>query len=246
MQLQTISLFGQKFSFYNRFEFLLLYKDEFIFQDYKFKTKTKSPFIIDCGGHIGTTALYFKRKYPNAEILVFEPSPVPLKLLKINIKQNNYKNIKVVQAAVGAKTGTISFYIRKDPEKESWGDTTNIKMRYNPEEYKNIAVKQVRLSKYIDKPVNLLKLDIEGMEAQVLKEVANKLHFVKNLIIEYHGDVANKYNKIQDIIKILENNGFTYKIKLTSKMKFWKNPTIEEVQKQKLNLFLIVAKRMSE
>ncbi len=245
MDIQTLSLFGQKFSFYNRFEFLLLYKDEFIFQDYKFKTKTKSPFIIDCGGHIGTTALYFKKKYPNSTVLVFEPSPVPLKLLQLNIRQNDYKNVKIVQAAVGPKTDSVSFYIRKDPEKESWGDTTNIKMRYNPEEYKKIQVKQVRLSKYIDKPVDLLKLDIEGMETQVLKEVESKLHFVKNLIIEYHGDVTNKFNKVEDIINILEKNHFAYKIKLTSKLSLWKSPSLEEVKLQKLNLFLIVAKRVS-
>jgi FkbM family methyltransferase len=244
MEVQKLNLFGQKFSFYNRFEFLLLYKDEFIFQDYKFKTKNKTPFIIDCGGHIGTTALYFKKKYPNAKLFIFEPSPIPLKLLRLNVAQNKYKDIKIVQAAVGSKTGAISFYIRKDPEKESWGDTTNIKMRYNPEEYKKISVKSVRLSKYIDKPVDLLKLDIEGMEAQVLKEIEKKLHFVENLIIEYHGDVTNKFNKVEDIIKILEENGFTYKIKLTSKLAFWKSPTLKEVKKQKLNLFLIVAKRI--
>lgn len=243
MNIQTISLFGQKFSYYNLFEFLLLYKDEFIFQDYGFTTKNKKPFIIDCGGHIGTTALYFKKKYPNSNILVFEPSPVPLRLLKLNIKQNNYKDVKVIQAAVGPKNGLIQFYIRKDPEKESWGDTTNINIRYNPEEYKKISVKEVKLSSYIKSHVDLLKVDIEGMEAQVIKEIENKLKYVENLIIEYHGDVTNKFNRVEDILQILERNGFNYKIKLTSKLSFWKNTTLEEVKKQKLNLYLIEAKK---
>lgn len=243
MDIQTVSLFGQKFSFYNRFEFLYLYKDEFIFQDYKFKADIKTPFIIDCGGHIGTTTLYFKKKYPHSKILVFEPSPVPLKLLKLNVKQNGYKDVKIVPAALGTKNGTVSFYIRKDPTKASWSDTTNLKMRYDPEEFKKVAVKSVRLSKYIDKPVDLLKLDIEGMEARVLKEIEKKLHFVKNLIIEYHGDVTNKFNKIEDIITILEKNGFKYKMKFTSKRTFWKKATLEDVKKGELNLFLIVAKK---
>jgi FkbM family methyltransferase len=243
MNIQDITIFGQKFSFYNRFEFLLLYKDEFIFQDYKFKTKSKTPFIVDCGGHIGTTALYFKKKYPNAEIVVFEPSPIPLKFLKLNIKQNKYNDIQIVNAAVSVKEGFTEFFIRKNPDEASWGDTTNISTRYNPEEYKKIKVKTVKLSKFINKPVDLLKLDIEGIEAQVLKETQKKLKYVENLIIEYHGDVSNKFNKVEDIIKILENEGFTYKIKLTSKLSFWKSPTLEEIKKQKLNLFLIVAKK---
>jgi len=243
MNIQTINIFGQKFSFYNWFEFLLLYKDEFIFQDYKFRTKNKAPFIIDCGGHIGTTTLYFKKKWPNSQIIVFEPSPIPLKLLKLNVKQNNYKDIKIVDAAVSTKKGFTEFFIRKNPEEASWGDTTNISMRYNPEEYKKVKVKTVKLSSYIDKPVDLLKLDIEGMEAQVLKECQKRLKFVEKLIIEYHGDVTNKFNKVEDIIKILKENNFSYRIKLTSKLSFWKSPTIKEVKEQKLNLFLIVAKK---
>lgn len=243
MNVQTLRIFGQKFSFNNLFEFLLLYKDEFVFQDYKFKTKNKTPFIIDCGGHIGTTALYFKKKYPKSEIIVFEPSPIPLKILKQNIKQNGYNDIKIVDAAVSTKKGFTQFFIRRNPDEASWGDTTNISMRYNPEEYKKVKVKTVKLSSYIAKPVDLLKLDIEGMEAQVLKECKNKLKFVDNLIIEYHGDVSNKFNRIEDIIKVIKENNFTYKIKLTSKLSFWKNPTLEEVKEQKLNLFLIVAKR---
>lgn len=244
MNIQTLNLFGQKFSFYNRFEFFLLYKDEFLFQDYKFKTKNKKPFIIDCGGHIGTTAMYFKKKHPNAEILVFEPSPIPLKLLKKNIKDNNYKDIKVIQAAVAPRKGFISFYVRKDPTKESWGDTTNIDMRYNKDEYKKIKVNAVRLSPYINKPVDLLKLDIEGMEAQVITEIEKKILLIKHLIIEYHGDTEKQQNNINDIIQILERNGFSYKFKLTSKLSFWKTLTLEEIKKQKLNLFLIVAHRL--
>lgn len=243
MNIQTFSLFGQKFSFYNRSEFLHLYKDIFLFQDYKFKTNSKTPFIIDCGGHIGTSTLYFKKKFPESKIIVFEPSPVPLTMLKLNIKQNGYKDVRIIPAALGIKSGTTAFYIRKDPQKESWSDTTNLKMRYDPEEFKKINVKSVRLSPYINKPVDLLKLDIEGTETKVLKEIEKKLKFVKNLIIEYHGDVTKKINNFEDILNILGRNGFDYKIKYTSKKSFWKSPTLEEIKKQKLNLFLIVAKR---
>lgn len=243
MIIQTLSLLGQKFSFYNKSEFLHLYKDIFLFQDYKFKTSSKNPFIIDCGGHIGTSTLYFKSKFPQSTILVFEPSPIPLGLLRHNIKQNKYKDIKVIPAAVGLKDGVTSFYIRKDPGKESWSDTTNIEMRYDPDEFKKITVKSVRLSKYINKEVDFLKLDIEGLEASVLREIEKKLHFVKNLIIEYHGDKTGKVNRIEDIVAILKKNNFKYKINYTSKLAFWKKPSMEEVKEKKLHLFLVTASR---
>jgi FkbM family methyltransferase len=43
------------------------------------------PVIIDCGGNIGLSVLYFKYLFPNSVITVFEPSPPVFEILKENI-----------------------------------------------------------------------------------------------------------------------------------------------------------------
>lgn len=47
--------------------------EKFEKEEYKFELKTETPFIIDCGAHIGITSLYFKKFFPKSEILAFEP-----------------------------------------------------------------------------------------------------------------------------------------------------------------------------
>lgn len=54
-----------------------------------------------------------------------------------------------------------------------------------------IEVETEPLSSYITRKIDLLKIDIEGVEGEVLKEIQPKLKLVDKLFIEYHS-VDNK------------------------------------------------------
>lgn len=70
----------------------------------------------------------------------------------------------------------------------------------------------VKLSAYIKQNVDLLKLDIEGMEEMVMEEIEDKLSLVKEITMEFHGSSANKTNCPERIFSILERNNFDYTI----------------------------------
>ncbi len=58
------------------------YVDIFKTRIYHFQTDSENPVIIDAGGCIGMSTLYFKMIYPRARITVFEPDPIVVDVLE--------------------------------------------------------------------------------------------------------------------------------------------------------------------
>lgn len=213
-------------------EFKKLYDEIFKEHQYYVEFDTLAPKIVDCGGHIGLATMYFKSIYPDAEITVFEPHPSLVKYLHKNIEENSLQLIEVVEKAVWKDEGMVTVFT--DPESEQpWYSTTSVienawTMR---EKTKQIEVPAVRLSSYITEPIDLLKMDIEGAETEVSKEIQPKLKFVKHLFIEFH---ANRLHRPEELVKILQNNGF----KLTVTFDHKEIP-IERMTRRKPTLYLI-------
>src|SRR5438105_3045769 len=112
--IQTTTLDGIAFSFINKEEFAMIYDEVFRYKPYSFSATTSSPVILDCGAHIGVSILFFKKLYPHAKIIAFEPSRETFKLLKLNVEQNNLHDVELVNAAVSDRAGEIDFYVTKD------------------------------------------------------------------------------------------------------------------------------------
>lgn len=177
------------------------YKDIFENRIYHFDCDKLSPAIIDAGGCLGMALLYFKSIYPQACITVFEPDPNLFFLLKKNIKENKLSNIKTINAGVGKIKGTANFY----PDGIDGGSVFGVSNLQT----KTCKIKTVRLSEYINEPIDFLKINIEGAENDVIEEIENKLHFVKEIIFEYHA-FYNLPQRLGNILNILEKNSFRY------------------------------------
>lgn len=213
MNIKTIERNGIKFSFFNEEEFEAIYKDIFIQKEYPFKTTVNSPVILDCGAHIGLATIYFKKLYPNARITAFEPNPRSFELLTKNIKQNNLQAVHLINAAISDKEGKSDFHVEKDISNPwGWGDSTVINKWYSKEKNKTITVKSLRLSSFIKSKIDLIKLDIEGLEETILREIEEKLALVKEIIMEFHGSSTNPSNDSSKILSLLRKSSFGYKI----------------------------------
>lgn len=169
---------------------------------YKFSTDAQKPYIIDCGANIGLSVIYFKRLYPAAEVIAFEPDPVVADALKKNITAAKLEGVTVIEKALGAKEETLSFFSEK-------ADGGRIALADDNADI--ITVEAIRLSPFLDKQVDFLKIDIEGAESDVLEECRAKLSNVQNLFIEYHS-VASKKQDLDKILSILTEAGFRYYI----------------------------------
>ena len=60
------------------------------------------------GANIGLATLYFRDKFPGAEILTFEPDMDTFGILEGNVKSHN--GIELFNAANGLESGLMNFY----------------------------------------------------------------------------------------------------------------------------------------
>ena len=214
MTLQTTMRGGLTISYINEQEFEYLWYEIFGLNQYLFSCKTDAPFIIDCGAHIGMSILYFKRRYPHAQIVAFEANPQTFQVLEQNIKQNHIQGVQLINAAVGESDEEIPFYIRQDSTL-SWADTALKQAIVGPEQqWRTISARAIRLSSYITRPVDFLKLDIEGMEETVLREVQEKLPLVSELRMEFHCNSTNVANNIDRTLALLSKHNYKYAFKI--------------------------------
>ena len=186
------------------------FKKVFLEEGYNFKPDSNSPYIVDCGGNIGISVLYFKWRYPKSRILVFEPHPENLNLLRKNVEGNYLVSVEIVPVALGDRNGNITLYGNKRAATVFEGFFGK-KGRWNRELVENEVVVPVKiLSDYVDtESVDLLKLDVEGSEGMILKNLSDKdkLKLIKRVMAEYHYRASDK-NKLSGIIEILEDAEF--------------------------------------
>ena len=152
------------------------------------------------------SVLYFKGMYPDSTIIAFEPNPKAFDVLKHNVEINNLENITLISKALTDREGTIKFYCNDaEPGQRS-------AFKYDGDNY--IEVTTTKLSSYIYKEVDFLKIDTEGAEGLIIKDLAkhNKLRFIKQMTIEYHHNIRNQIVSIAEFLKILEEHGFGYQI----------------------------------
>jgi FkbM family methyltransferase len=135
--------------------------------------------VVDCGANIGITSLFLAARYPRAKILSVEPHPENFALLKANVAA--VPRIVPIRACV---TGTSQSTVRFTTSKAAWGNSISTDSRgvLVPA----ITIAEVCEQNGIDK-IDLLKLDIEGAEAQVLENGAF-LARTEHIIVELHGD----------------------------------------------------------
>jgi len=86
--------------------------------------------------------------------------------------------------------------------------------KINSEDNKvSININTVQLSDYLDQPIDFLKLNIEGQELPVLKEIisSKKISNVQELVLEYH-NWPGEEQSVDKILELLRINGFNYLI----------------------------------
>ena len=144
--------------------------------------------VIDAGGNVGLFSLLLKERFPDAKIMVIEPSETLLPILRKNLKPWN-TDITFCEKALTEKVGTIKFFVNRDAEQTNSIDKDAIRpFVENDDNIDEILVPTIDLKSLIEQSglsqVDLLKLDIQGAELEVLKSSINEFHRIKELLVE--------------------------------------------------------------
>lgn len=207
---QSITLFGKSFSFYERDGFLHSLKEIFVDQIYKQELGPAAT-IIDCGANIGLSVLYFKKLCPDAQIIAFEPDEQNYKLLEKNVQSFALGNVELRKEAIWIENGFLNFSNKGTLGSKIVDNTAG--------DEQTITVKSTRLKDLMNRKIDFLKLDIEGAEYLVLRDIAESLANAGRIFIEYHGRFADN-KQLNEILDLVVSKGFQYYIK-----EAYNNPT---------------------
>ncbi|HEX5412416.1 MAG TPA: FkbM family methyltransferase [Terriglobia bacterium] len=195
----TTDLLGQPILIVDAHSFLVMKMEIFDQHAYDFEAAGDNPFIIDCGANIGLAILYWKRLYPGARILAFEPDPKLFQLLQQNT--GALPGVTLLPKAVWRESGELPFR-----SEGSWGGRVCL-----PDDEESFLVPGMRLRELLDQPIDLLKIDIEGAEYDVLRDCSDRLPNVGNLFVEYHSAPGSP-QVLPELLLILRASGFRYHI----------------------------------
>jgi hypothetical protein len=122
--------------------------------------------------------------------------------------------VEAIQVALAPEEGTIPFYASaSDEEPGAWGDSAIQQPWHEGPATTVVSVPARTLSSLLTRRVDLLKLDIEGLEMAVLAEAASQLSRVRRVILEFHGTQSNPDNSIVRLVEILCRAGFVVEVR---------------------------------
>ncbi len=161
--------------------------------------------IVDAGGYIGITGLYFHKLFPDARIIVLEPNSESFSLLKNNIDRNRVETITAIQAGLwGADERLVA--AEKFRDGRAWAFSLQPGTESQQNAVEGITLETLRQQFNIDS-IDLLKIDIEGAECSVFEDerrISMVLSRVRIIAIEIHDEF-----KCRDkILGILRKNSF--------------------------------------
>lgn len=205
----TVQLFNHAVTYLGPNSLRVLFDEIFVRGCYMFETDRPAPVIFDCGSNIGMSVLFFKLLYPLANVTAFEPDPATFEALRTNT--STLSGVTLHQIALGATDGTIDFYRDSNP------DTSSLLMSTNPLRKNGacIAVPVRRLSSFLPSRVDLLKIDVEGSEQAVLRDLVETgtIRNAERIHLEYHHHIDGQPDNLSETLDLLESAGFGYQIR---------------------------------
>jgi len=195
---RTVCIHGWKLIVPDVASFLSAYKEIFAEDIYAFPSDNMNPVILDCGANIGLSILYFKKRYSQSKIIVYEADPEIFKILEQNIVGNSIKGIELINKAVWSSDTIVEFNVEgADGGRIKTGSDINI-----------IRIPAVSLeSIFRDRRFDFVKIDIEGAEMEALRGCESHLQNLKNVFVEFHS-FAGRKQELGELIGMFERNGF--------------------------------------
>lgn len=202
----TVQLHGARTRYSEANALLHSCREIFVDEVYKFRAIGDAPFVIDCGANIGLSILYFKRLYPKAQVLAFEPDPTLFDILRYNVEQAwKLPGVELVNKGVWHRDDTLVFHVEGALAGSLVVDFAGVNKVAN--------VDVVNLAPYLrQRPVDFLKIDIEGAENQMLSIFEDGLANVQNFFLEYHS-LPELPQCLPEYLSIAKKAGFRVYIK---------------------------------
>lgn len=171
--------------------------------------------VIDVGANTGQFAVTSAKLWPGVRIHSFEPVPECVGELRKNL--SGLANVTVHHSAVGDEEGVLELHVNSHRHSSSLLPLAEAHRRFFPEaqEQETIGVEVSTLDgmfggRELESPV-LLKLDVQGYEARVLRGAKETLKLLDYVMLEasfkplYEGEMV-----FMELVSLMEEFGFRF------------------------------------
>ncbi|HEX5734941.1 MAG TPA: FkbM family methyltransferase [Blastocatellia bacterium] len=187
---------------------LEIFADECYSQHFDFP---REGVVLDIGANIGAFTLYCTKKSDKLFIHAYEPNPKTNETLRHNIIVNGKKDrVRIYDEAVGRVRSDFRMWTNVPSVIASGYGTTALS-----DEEGSITVPMIDLNEVVDRigqAVELLKIDIEGAEADLLEGATHStLSKIKCVALEYHDYLCA--GALTRCKSVLEASGFVCQVR---------------------------------
>lgn len=133
--------------------------------------------IYDVGANIGASCIYWCDSYPHAIVYAFEPGHDAYELLCENTAD---LPVEPYYIALGATEGIVNLYHNVED------DCCNSLINHKSAGHESVTIERAR--DYINRPLDILKLDTEGSDYEILADIEAWLPDIKVIYLEYHSE----------------------------------------------------------
>lgn len=176
--------------------------------------------IVDVGANMGLFVMWAAPQAPEGRIVAVEPTDA-IDVLNTNLKRNNIRNVSTIRAAVGSDEGftEIVTYPRFNVISHQRASTPTFFTRAlvslwtgRWKQHDSVTVAPtVSLGRIMEenrlKDIDLLKIDGEGCEFTIFRNIAVKhLARIRRIAMEFHE--YHPDNRCEELVSILEGSGY--------------------------------------
>lgn len=173
-----------------------------------------APVVFDIGANIGTFTSWMAKAFPRGKVYSFEPQRAIFQMLSGNIAINNLYNVYTYNMGLGRENTKVEFEEPNYFQENDFGTFSLVGDIITDKTTDKIVVQINTLDwfmEYYNIPkVHLLKIDVEGMDLDVLVGATKTLKKHFPIIFIEHFD--NRKSIIEDIKEFLDEFNYDYEL----------------------------------
>lgn len=187
-----------------------LFKEIFVHRDYEPPSGTEVRSIVDAGANVGLATLFFRDRYPDAEIMSFEPDPRAFACLTRNLETNSVRGVTAHNTGLGETRRTVTLYVNPRVVDSCQSiSPTFAESLLDGEKPATVDIEIAPLADYVRGTVDVLKLDVEGSELATLRGAGDALERINRVYMEYHNVPEAP---LHEVLQVLAAAGHHYEL----------------------------------
>lgn len=156
----------------------------------------KGDVVVDIGANIGTHTVFFgKAVSQEGKVFAFEPQRIVFEFLCANIALNGLINVKPMNMGVGDKNGRLNVPVLNPAVAQNFGGF-GIQGHEQGDSVEIIPLDQLELER-----CNLIKIDVEGMELNVIRGAEKTIKKCRPFIFVENNSEKGAPELIEELFK---------------------------------------------